>query len=405
MHFNLPSLEEYVSQFSGKDAPVDKTKTLKTMGILTEYFGHPELSRPCFHVAGSKGKGTIAASIAAILKKEGFTTGVYSSPHVYHFTERISTGDGAFPREIYQKAEKELKSGLNYLLKKGLVKKEDLIWSILLTTYAMLVFRAANVDYAIYEVGVGGRFDATNVVQPLAVAVGPIELEHTKFLGNTLTKIATEKSGVFKPNIPIFSAPQPAEVKSVFKIEAAKNHTKITYLPDDDNYQILDVHIATKAVQQIVPDLDEKAAETAAIQVKLPARYEYHANFMGLPYLLMDGAHTENSVKKTLLRMSSDGISGNLIFACGADKNVEKMAAAIINSGLFSTIYLTRPGDFKKADLPRMQKAFKNAPHKIITSPNLEVLIKQAITDSKRTHTPLITLGSLYLPEQVKKIS
>lgn len=405
MHFDLPTLEEYVDQFRDETAHHDKERNPEIMSVLTEYFGHPERVCPCFHVAGSKGKGTIANSIAAILREKGFSTGVFSSPHVYHFTERISTGDGAFPIEIYQKAEKELRAGIGHLLEKGALKKEDLVWSILLTTYAMLVFRAADVDYAIYEVGVGGRVDATNIIYPLAIAIGPVELEHTRLLGTTLGEIAAEKAGIFKANTPIFSAPQPVEVQSVFEAQAARKQSWITYVPDNDNYKILDAHIAFEAVRQIIPDLDEDTAESAALQVSLPARYEYHASYKGLPYLLMDGAHTENSVKKVLTRMEDDGVHGNLIFACAADKSVEKMAKAIIRSELFDTIYLTRPGDYKKADFPRMQKAFENTSVKVVANENPQALIKQAIEDSRGTHTPLITLGSLYLPPEVKKIS
>ena len=404
MHFDLPSLETYIYQFRD-EKPHDKKQNLKTMAILCEYFGHPERACPCFHVAGSKGKGTIASSIAAILRSQGHTTGVYSSPHVYHFTERFSTGDGAFEKTIYDKVEKEFKSGIGHLLAKGAIEKSELVWSVLLTTYAMLLFREAKVDYAIYEVGVGGRVDATNIVQPVAVAIGPIELEHTRLLGNTLTEIATEKSGVFKPNTPVFSAPQPEEVQAVFAKKSAELNAPVTYITNNDNYKFLDVHIAMQAVRQIIPDLDEDTAESAAIQVSLPARYEYIASYKGLPYLLMDGAHTENSVKTVLSRMQDDGIRGNLLFACVADKNVEKMAEAIINSNLFETIYLTRPGEAKKSDFPRIKEAFKNATVKVYENPDPKVAIKQAFEDSKSTHTPLITLGSLYLPPEVKKIS
>ncbi len=404
MHFDLPSLEAYIGEFRD-EKPRNKEQNLKTMAILCDYFNHPEQSCPCFHVAGSKGKGTIAASIAAMLRSRGFTTGVYSSPHVYHFTERFSSGEGAFEKAIYEKAEKEFRAGIGHLLAKGIIGSSDLVWSVLLTTYAMLVFREAKVDYAVYEVGVGGRVDATNIIQPLAVAMGPIELEHTKLLGNTLTEIATEKSGIFKPNTPVFSAPQPDEVKTVFAKKSAELQIPVTYIPESENYKFLDIHIAYKAVQHIFPDLDEDSAESAALQVSLPARYEYIVNYQGLPYLLMDGAHTENSVRTVLARMQNDGIRGNLLFACVADKNVEKMAGAIIDSELFETIYLTCPNKFKKSDFPRTQAAFKNAPVKIYENPDPKAAIKQAFEDSRTTHTPLITLGSLYLPPEVKKIS
>ena len=118
----------------------------------------------------------------------------------------------------------------------------------------------------------------------------------------------------------------------------------------------------------------------------------------------MDGAHTENSIKKVLARMKKDGVHGNLIFACAADKNVEKIATAIVDSGLFSAIYVTRPGDFKKSDFTRAKEAFESTPIKVHADPDFQKLIRQALEDSRKTGTPCISLGSFYLPEQIKNI-
>lgn len=404
MYINLPSLEEYLGSFSNLERHPDKRSLkLKTMSILCEYFGHPESVCPCFHVAGSKGKGTIASGIAMILRSMGYKTGVYSSPHVYHFTERISDGSGAFSQEIYRKAEAELKSGIEALTTRGDIKKENLTWFELVTIFAMLVFREAKVDYSIYEVGMGGRLDTTNIIQPLAIGMGPIELEHTKILGDTLAQIAAEKAGVFKPGIPVISAPQDAEVQEVFKSYAAKNHTIVKYLEDAD-YQILDARIAAECAHVAFPELDIEKSVSIALSASLPGRYELIKDYHGIPYLLMDGAHTENSIKKVLARMKKDGFRGHLIFACAADKNVEKIARAIVDSGLFLAIYVTRPGDFKKSDFTRAKEAFESTHIKVYADPDFQKLIKQALEDSKKANLPCASLGSFYLPEQIKNI-
>ena len=399
-HFDLPSLENYLDDFLNFERLPDKNMLkLETMNALCEHFGHPESACPCFHVAGSKGKGTIASGIAAILREKGYKTGVFSSPHVYHFTERISTGAGAFKKSVYKNAEKELKAGVATFK-----SKSSLTWFELTTIFAMLVFREAKVDYAVYEVGMGGRLDATNVVHPLAIGMGPIELEHTKILGDTLSKIATEKSGVFKLGVPVVSAPQAPEVQAVFENAAAKNHTKVEYINESD-YQLLDAKISASCVQKALKNLDEKSAVSIALKNHLPGRYEKITGFKNIPYLLMDGAHTENSIKNVLIRMQKDGVYGNLIFACAKDKNVEKMAAAIIDSGLFETIYLTRPGDFKKSDFTSIKTAFSKRSNQIFADSNYQKVIKKALEDSARKNLPLITLGSMYLPSEVRKIS
>lgn len=416
MYFDLPDFEKYLDAFLTFGHLPDKHIKLQTMQILSEYFGHPEKSCPCFHVAGSKGKGTVSSGIAAILRHEGYTTGVYASPHAYHFTERVSTGETSFPQEIYAQAFAELRAGIDELIATHAIDRQVLTWFELVTIFAMLVFRLAKVDYAVYEVGMGGRLDATNIVTPVAIAMGPIEFEHTKYLGDTLAKIATEKAGIFKEKIPIFSAPQPPAVQAVFQNQATKNHAELHYLTNISDYQVLDAEIAAAAVCSVIPSLDFAKARSAALSVHLPGRYEILKHRHGLPYLLLDGAHTLNSTRAVLNRMQKDGVRGNLIFAC-ASPNIEPIAREIIKSHLFSQIYLTRPG-IKNADVPRMKEAFLSAlsekpqPAQAVTSPNplihassdCAATIKTALADAATAGVPLIAFGSFYLLPAVKKM-
>ena len=402
--YDLPELNAWLDGFINFERRPDKnTLNLSTMGVLCEYFGHPEAACPCFHVAGSKGKGTISHGIAKILREKGFKTGVYASPHVYHFTERIGTGDGPFEKGIYQKAEITLRSGIEELINSGKLNRASITWYELVTIYAMLVFRATRVDYAVYEVGMGGRLDCTNVVSPLAIAMGPIELEHTEYLGDTLAKIATEKAGVFKNKVPVFSAPQKDEVKEVFSNQAAEKNTTVTYIGNKNDYKLEDAMISALAAQSVFKDLDLNDAINAAMSMKTPGRYEIIRD--GKFTCVLDGAHTINSVKALLAQLKKDNIRGNLIFACAADKNVEEIAKEIMSSDLFKEIYLTRPGDFKKSDLPRAEEAFRNAVKNddtIHASPDYTSLIKEAIDSSLKTSTPLIAFGSFYLLSEVK---
>lgn len=400
MDLDLVELNDWLADFSDSKRSAGD---LSTMYALCEYFGHPENACPCFHVAGSKGKGTISASIASILSAAGYKVGIYGSPHVLHFTERVRLADGPFPEKVYQTAEKELKTGIADILNQGIIPKKALTWSRLVNLFAMLCFRAAKVDFAVYEVGVGGRLDSTNVISPICIAMGPIELEHTKFLGDTLTKIATEKAGVFKPNVPVISSPQPKEVKNVFTTAAKANSTTVTYVPQAD-YQIVDAKIAELAAKIALPTLEEKTIKSGLEQVSLPARYEIIknlANFPSLPYLLLDGAHTVNSSRAVLGRMQKDGIRGNLLFGCAADKNVKEIAKLILDSGLFNKIYLTKPGDFKKSDLESMKEAFDGKAY--FANPDFRKTIQKALADSSTEGLPLITLGSFYLAGEVKK--
>ena len=413
---DLKSLNRWLDQFLNFERRPDKNMlNLSTMRLLCDFFHHPESTCPAFHVAGSKGKGTISADIAAILsatERQGThnQVGIYASPHVLHFTERVSLNGHPFPPEIYAAAEQELKSGIARLLRTQGIEKSRLTWYELTTIFAMLVFREAKVDYAVYEVGMGGRLDATNIITPACVALGPIELEHTEFLGDTLEKIAAEKAGVFKDGVPVVSAPQKPEVRQVFDAVARKHHTAVTYVSDaaGENYEAIDAAVASAAVEKVVPGIPAETIKQALASVHLPGRYEILSPVPGYPgvsYLLMDVAHTENSIRAVLERLKADGRSGELLFGCARDKNVEEIAAEIYHSGLFRQIHLTRPGDFKKSDLPRMEQAFRAAGFtKIIASPDYQSFIKETLNAADAKKSPLVVLGSFYLVGEVQKV-
>ncbi len=396
MEQDLKSLTSWLEQFN--ETTATREERFLTMQKLCKEFGHPEKHIPCFHVIGSKGKGTIAYSIAQILKKQGYRVGVYTSPHVTFFTERIRSADGPFSESIYTQAEKELKEGLERF-----GNDPSITWKSLVNLYAMLCFKIANVDYAVYEAGIGGLNDSTNVITPKAVAVGPIELEHTQTLGKTLGEIAYEKAGAFKENVPIFSASQPEIVKNIFTKEATKKHTKVVYISGED-YLETDIKIAISTVKSFFTNLDIDVNAIKA-SVRLPGRYEIIKNYQNVPLILLDVAHTPASIDAALGRMDKESIRGNLLFACAKDKNSEEMAKHIKKSALFSNIYLTRPGDRKKSDLNQIESSFKKAGFKqFVSSMDFEKIIERALQESNNNKTPLVVLGSFYLVAEVKKI-
>lgn len=406
MDLDLVRLNDWLSGFINFERSPDKNMlNLSTMAKLCDYFGHPEKSCPCFHVAGSKGKGTIAAGIAEILSVAGYQVGIYASPHAYHFTERVCSATGPFPADIYYAAEAELKAGVAKLIEDGTLSREILTWFELVTIFAMLVFKKAKVDYAVYEVGMGGRLDTTNIISPQCISVGPIELEHTEYLGDTLAKIATEKAGVFKPGVPIISAPQPKEVSEVLDRAAKANSVTITYVPTGD-YQSVDAMISRLSIKKVLPEISEEVIEAGLNQINLPARYEIVRSIEGysLPFILIDGAHTANSIKVVIDRMRRDKISGNLLFSCAYDKHVEDMATILVDSKLFKKFYLTIPGDFKKSDLNRIVNAFSSSNCVEMASPNYKEVIQKALEDSSLEKKPLIVLGSFHLAGEVKKV-
>lgn len=397
---DLRELNGWLGTFANFERKPDSDLwNLETVSELAEYFGHPERASRVFHITGSKGKGTIAANIAAILRNAGYKVGVHSSPYVDHFVERVWDGERAFPQEVYDAAYRTLRSGVEELEKRGKMAAKTVTFHELLTIYTALVFKEARCDFAVWEVDAGGRLDSTNIVQPEICVFGPIELEHTKFLGDTLAKIAFEKAGIIKEKVSVISVSQEEEVAEVLETVATEKSTKVEFLPPMDDYMKMDAEIAKRAVLKVLPKMRETEMDEVISKVKLPGRYEWCKDGT----ILIDVAHTPNSIKVVTKRMKKDGVSGNLIFGCAEDKKVEEMAKILQNCGIFKRVYLTRPGDFKQSDLPRMEKAFRMAGFLPEVEADFDKMIRRAVRESIEEKETLIVLGSFFLASEVKK--
>lgn len=211
---------------------------LDTMQFLCEKTGHPEKTAPCIHVAGSKGKGSTSAFISAILEEAGYKTGLYTSPHILDFAERIGSAHGVFPQEVYEKAAQTLKDTIQSIPLKNYPGERPVTWFELVTLYGFLCFKEAGCDWNVFETGLGGRLDSTNVITPEVCVIGPIELEHTEFLGDTLEKIAFEKGGIIKEGVPIIIAGQKESVKEVFRSIAEKKHAPVYFADECGSFSV-----------------------------------------------------------------------------------------------------------------------------------------------------------------------
>lgn len=205
----------------GKDA---YKEGLENTYELDKHFGHPHKQFKTIHIAGTNGKGSCSHTLAAILQSAGYKTGLYTSPHLVDFRERIRVNGTPIPKDYVTLFVEENRSFFEPLHPS---------FFELTTAMAFKYFAEQHVDVAIIEVGLGGRLDCTNIITPDMCIITNISFDHTQFLGNTLEKIAKEKAGIIKSGIPVIIGETSTETRTVFENKAAETHAPIIFAEDE----------------------------------------------------------------------------------------------------------------------------------------------------------------------------
>ena len=197
---------------------------LSNTHILDKHFNHPHKQFKTIHIAGTNGKGSCSHTLAAILQSQGYKVGLYTSPHLVDFRERIRVNRECISEErVIRFVEKE----------KSFFEPLQPSFFELTTALAFLFFAEQNVDIAVIEVGLGGRLDCTNIITPILSVITNISFDHTQFLGNTLAKIAREKAGIIKNGVPVLVGETCEETRPVFE-QVAREHDATLYYAEDN---------------------------------------------------------------------------------------------------------------------------------------------------------------------------
>jgi dihydrofolate synthase / folylpolyglutamate synthase len=361
--------------FGGEEAGL---RGLRRMRALLERIGNPDRALPLLHIAGSKGKGSTAALAAAALTASGRRTGLYTSPHLNAFNERIAIDGDSVSRECFgdlalrtDRAAAELEREDPDL---GTISTFEL-----LTAMAFLAFAEAGCDIAVIEVGLGGDWDATSVIDPAAAAITRIDLEHTAVLGNTLPEIAAAKAGIIKPGRPVAIGPNVPEAETVL-IATARQTVSETLLADRDwtatgtwrdatltgpwgwwervalalpgDHQVENAGTAAAALWLLGNagiQVSEQDIRQGFSSVRWPGRFERIETATGA--IVLDGAHTPAAAAALRRAVSSEFPGEQAVFVLGAaaDKPATEIVAAI--APVASQIIAVR------ADTPRSQAA------------------------------------------------
>ncbi|MDR0403241.1 MAG: bifunctional folylpolyglutamate synthase/dihydrofolate synthase [Treponema sp.] len=420
---------------------------LDRMRLLAEIAGNPERSAPVIHIAGSKGKGSVCAMTSAVLEAAGKRPGRYLSPHVLDWRERVCLGGACFSEETYTKAGNELYDLYRDYRSLASGFRGEATFFELITLFFFLCSRNARCDCVVLETGLGGRLDATNIVDPLVTVISAIEKEHTEYLGNSVEKIAEEKAGIIKRRKPLVLAEQTEAALDVFLKKAAEREAPLVYLPRaaavenprsgengaafflrftgpefaglSADYSLgvpgtvypKNAALALLAAKTAFPDLSADAARSGLAAFRLPARFEALDAGTGRPFIA-DGAHTPQSAAlcaETFAGLYGSG--GILLFGCARGKDAEGMAEALLP--YFSAVIVTSPGTFRESDPEEAYGAFcrkaSALPGASRPPVDLAVDTKDAFEKTVRTAAekklPVLVCGSFYLAGETIRLA
>jgi dihydrofolate synthase/folylpolyglutamate synthase len=366
---------------------------------LLNLLGDPQLAFPALHIAGTKGKGSVAAMCAASLSIAGYKVGLYTSPHLEEFRDRmrvVHSGDdeGRISESQFVNLVERLKPAVNEV--------PGITWYELVTALAFMHFAQENVDVAVVEVGLGGRLDATNLLTPLVSVITSLSLDHTYLLGNTIAEIAAEKGGIIKPGVPVISGPQASEALHVLSEVAGEKGAPLTVVGrewrytasrepiDPASYQTgwtqqivitrtpgstlaprfteLELALAGKHQQENAvvalaaldrvwsrfPALDLEAVRQGFATVRWPGRLQLLPTAEGQAAILLDCAHNVDSAEKLSFTLQNDYIYDQLWLILGI--TVDKDIAGILRTLLPLTdrVILTASSHPRAASLEQL---------------------------------------------------
>lgn len=326
---------------------------LERIAAILDLLGSPQDKLKCIHVAGTNGKGSVCTIIAAILAKTGMNVGLYTSPHIFDYTERIKICGQDISKDDFAKYVFEI---CNLAEKNHIHLTEFEILTAVMFKY----FADNKVDVVVLETGLGGRFDATNVIKSnLCSIITHIDLDHTERLGNTKSKIAFEKAGIIKPGCPVFTCEGYEEIKDKAD-ECNSLFVLVTPFEDTTNLSLKgtcqqeNLSLALAAVRYLFPEISENTIQQALTEVKNPCRFQ-----LCREDLIVDASHNPNGAMA--LRESLDFYYPDkkrcFIFGCLRNKDYRRMMEILFSKE--DEIYFYHFSNKNSCTIEELQEACK----------------------------------------------
>jgi dihydrofolate synthase / folylpolyglutamate synthase len=350
---------------------------LENISVLAEALGRPHLAIPCAHIAGTNGKGSTAAMFESILRVAGMRTGLYTSPHLESINERIRINGENISDEDFADAWTAVHSKIESLMALGKLAAHPTFFECI-TAMAFVAFTSHQVQFAIYEVGLGGRFDATNIVVPEIAIITAIDFDHENYLGHSIELIAAEKAGIIKPGALVVSASERPEARMVIANQSAKMNARLVEIDSAFDLEDLDksaglyratavsrdpkktptLHLApslpgafqirnalTAATAAVLLNdrgfhIDGPAIERGIPEARWPGRLE---RLSERPALYVDGTHNPAGARELLKFWQENFAAGRIFLVYGAmrDKAVDEIAGVLFPCA--EAVILTEP--------------------------------------------------------------
>lgn len=361
----------------------DLTNTL----LLAKHLNNPENGFKSVHVAGTNGKGSVSNMLASILQEAGYKVGLYTSPHLKDFRERIKINGEDISKEFV----------MDFMDKnKPFFEAGQLSFFEMTVGLAFDYFTKEKVDVAIVETGMGGRLDSTNIVTPLVSVITNIGFDHTQFLGDTLEKIAFEKAGIIKNNVPVVVGEYTPETKTVFETKAKEMQSDITFASDVDfpvyesdltgDYQKQNrkTVLATINVLKHHFDITEEALVNGLLNVVK------NTGFMGRwqvihqnPTAVCDTAHNSHGLKIVLNQIAQQKFKGlRIVFGVVNDKDLTEILPLMPKNAIY---YFSKPNVMRGLDAKKLQEKFLGYDLKGEVYSSVADAYKNALTDADET--------------------
>lgn len=420
---NTPGLQSAVQSLFARTAHGIKPGLEVTVALL-EKLGNPHTGLKCIHVAGTNGKGSVCAMMESVLRASGFKTGLYTSPHLFRFNERFRISGREIPDPVLERLIADVEDAAQRLSTRPATFFE------ISTAMAFEYFKREKVDYAVIETGMGGRWDATNVIQPLLSVITRIDIDHTEYLGTGMEQIAREKAGIIKPGAPVICGPMPVEAEAVIYQEAREKKVPIlgsdeavffeclesrrndhllnieasgheypgVRLPLAGRFQLENCGIAVAALEDLADIQGIRLQMKRGLEsVKWPGRFQL---LQERPPVIYDGAHNVGGAQALTQTLEEvfPGFCKGFLFGFMKDKDVRGILK-MLKPAAGKAWALTLPGG-RAMSAQEISAAGAEIGMDIQPVAGIQPALDWIEADKKRL---VCFTGSLYLPEELKK--